>query len=84
LSESIPSIFRSVNQRDSEGNTPLIRDCKEGNIINAKLLIQNGADVNLGNEWGSKPLMYACSKGNLELVKLLLEKKVRVRSITSQ
>jgi uncharacterized protein len=40
----------------------------------AKLLVENGANVNYSYEGGFTPLIHAAHAGNFELVKLLLEK----------
>src|SRR5579864_5086024 len=40
----------------------------------AKMLVENGANVNYSYEGGFTPLIHAAHAGNLELVKLLLEK----------
>lgn len=39
----------------------------------AKILIENGADVNIANKNGQIPLHYAASRNNLEMLKLLLD-----------
>lgn len=39
----------------------------------ARLLIENGADIETQDEFGSKPLHYAVYKGNKNIVKLLIE-----------
>jgi len=38
-----------------------------------KLLLENGANVNIANSWGVTPLMKASSNGHENIVKLLLE-----------
>lgn len=38
-----------------------------------KLLVDNGADINIQDEFGSQPLHYAVYKGNVNIVKLLIE-----------
>ena len=48
--------------------------CREGHTEAAKVLAENGAQLNLQKEeWGS-PLMLACKEGHSGVVKLLLEK----------
>ena len=39
-----------VNKRDESGNTPLIYVCMKSARDLAKLLLDNGADANLGNQ----------------------------------
>ncbi len=63
-----------VNMHDkNSGVTPLVMACTHGLVDIAKLLIKNGADVNLPGKNGTTPLIAAAGR-SLELVELLLEK----------
>lgn len=63
-----------VDQRDSQGVTPLMVAAYNGNADLAKFLVDKGADVNAKTKRGSTPLMAAVQSGNKEMVKFLLEK----------
>jgi ankyrin repeat protein len=54
-------------------DTPLIEAAANGHMEVVKLLIENGADVNLKGEAWYGPLHAAAAKGHLEVVKILLE-----------
>lgn len=51
----------------------LIEAVKASDHAKAETLIQNGADVNQGDEQGWTPLNFAAGKGDLPLIKLLVE-----------
>jgi ankyrin repeat protein len=56
--------------------TPLHIASVFSNFEAVKILIENGADVNVLNNNGSNPLHYAASRGRLEIVKLLVKSGV--------
>ena len=53
--------------------TPLNLSSQIGNYEIAKLLIENGADVNMGSYFGMTPLMSASQGGYLEIAQILYE-----------
>lgn len=55
------------------GLTPLIAACQTGQLWIVQLLLQHGADPNVGNRDGITPLIYAVFGGHFETVHLLLE-----------
>jgi len=66
-----------VNPQDRDGITPLSNACwtKDPNYTLAKVLIEYGADVNMGGkESYFTSLINACHKGNITLVNYLIEK----------
>ena len=66
-----PNFFNVVND---EGYSPLLLACYRGNNEVAKLLIDNGSDINGKSKFGT-PLMACIVKRNNEIAKLLIEKK---------
>lgn len=62
----------TINQPDSNNNTPLTIACDKGNLDLVKLLISSNADLNIQNNSGSTPLLKACSFPHIEIIKLLL------------
>ncbi|TVY39322.1 putative ankyrin repeat protein [Lachnellula occidentalis] len=71
----------SVDQKDSNGNTPLHFAAEGGCEQMVTLLIDLGADINMRNSpsspflgSSSTPLMIAARSGNIRLVRLLLER----------
>lgn len=51
----------------------LHRASAAGQVETVKFLIENGANVNIGNEASCLPIHYAARKGHAEIVKILLE-----------
>ena len=71
LLENVATVDMQNNEGDSNGRSALMFACREGHTEAAKVLVENGAQLNLQKEeWGS-PLMLTCNEG---VVKLLLEK----------
>ncbi len=62
----------SVNTSENNGDTVLIYASQIGNSEIAKLLLENGANVDARSEFGTA-LEYASRDGHLEIVKLLVE-----------
>lgn len=65
-----------INYRDKNGITALLSACHWGNAPIAKILLQNGADVNIAsdtNNFFTNSLLSAYYKKNLDLVILLLQ-----------
>lgn len=53
--------------------TPLHWATYRGHFLICKMLIDNGADVQIADECKRTPLHWACCRGHLEIVKLLIE-----------
>lgn len=66
-----------------DGATPLLLACRLTNTYAANLLIENGADVNAGNNRQETALMAAITAGSSDLVKLLIEKGADVNAATA-
>lgn len=80
FSKAGPSI---INQRNKGGATSLHIACREGNVEIAKILIENGANVNLVDNEGWSPLMRASLNGNENLVDLLLKNGAKSQLLNS-
>jgi hypothetical protein len=64
----------NVNVKDDEfGETPLHWAALNGHIEIARLLLQNGAEVNVKSDGGNTPLHWAASHGNVDTLHLLVE-----------
>jgi hypothetical protein len=64
----------TVNVKDDwSGYTPLHYAAGNGHIEIARLLLQNGAEVNVKSNCGSTPLHWAASDGHVEILHLLVE-----------
>jgi ankyrin repeat protein len=61
------------NQRDSEGNTPVVVAASSGFADGVKLLIAYKADVNVPNQQGETALIRAVQMRDLNAAKLLLD-----------
>jgi ankyrin repeat protein len=61
-----------VNQSEGNANTPLHRAIERGDIIELKMLLSNGAYVNIVGKDGETPLHLAVKNGNVQVIKLLL------------
>ena len=59
-----------IDDRNGNDETPLMIASIKGYLETAKLLIEQGADV---NKPGWTPLHYAASKGNIEMIRLLID-----------
>ncbi|HAR41694.1 MAG TPA: hypothetical protein DCS07_03555 [Bdellovibrionales bacterium] len=73
-----------MQTRDAGGKTPLMQACISGDIEAAKLLLDQGAEVNGKDFQGFTSLMLAANAGNLALATLLLEHKASVTVKTPQ
>ena len=58
---------------DKHGNKILHSVTYYGHLEYIKALIENGADVNIGNKYKATPLMIAAEKGNIDVAKLLID-----------
>jgi ankyrin repeat protein len=62
----------SINRRDEKGKAPLHWACQGGNAAVVKLLIREGADVNVADFGGQTPLMAAAHRGAIRCALALL------------
>ena len=72
-----------VNQKNIGGATPLLLACREGNLEIAKILIDNGANINATDNEGWTPLMRAALAGKKDVVALLMTKDAQAAAVNS-
>lgn len=73
LGENEAAYLQAINARDSKGVTPLLY-ASQNNFLNLIcLLVDNGADCNIGDAEGRTCLHYATKSASYELVKFFLE-----------
>lgn len=71
----------SVDALDKDGQTPLMWSAVMNHLDVVKLLVDSGANVNIGrNKDGETALMFASFKGHKEVVQYLTEKGANVMS----
>ena len=70
------------NWADKEGTTVLYDACERGHVDAARLLLNNGAEVDraVSDGWqeGQTPLFIACEEGHVDAARLLLDKGAAV------
>jgi hypothetical protein len=81
--ESDDGDFRTydVNEKDAEGNSPLLLACRSGNLEIAEILVVAGAGVSAANKRGDTPLLAAVGAGKLELAEMLVSKGANVEAV---
>lgn len=72
-----------INCSNNNGETPLLKHCRNCAVDAVKLLLERGADANRRSNNGKSSLHYGISSGNHDLVKLLIEKGARIDSADS-
>ena len=61
-----------VNPREKHyGRTPLLHAAADGHLDTVRVLLENGADMDIADSFGWSPLMYAESNGHMAVVKEL-------------
>ncbi|KAF3916861.1 Ankyrin-1 [Dactylellina cionopaga] len=68
------SDISDINARDFDGKTALHHPARLGNEAATRVLIDNGADILVFDDYGRSPLRFAVDGGRTNIVKLLLEK----------
>ena len=75
----IDKVDKKLINDSLEGKTPLIIAVGNSYIDTAKILIENGANINAVDIEGWSALSYAINNGDIEIAKLLLENKVKIK-----
>mgnify|MGYP001380343762 CR=1 FL=1 len=65
-------------ERLQDGATALWIACENGHADAARLLLDQGVDINRADKYGATPLLAACSKGHVDAVRLLLDEGAEV------
>jgi ankyrin repeat protein len=68
----------SINNKNNVGETPLFFACFVGYLDIVKLLVDNGAIVDISNNDGETPLIYAVKKGYSFIVEYLVQKSTNL------
>lgn len=75
----IDKVDKQLINDSLEGKTPLIIAVGNSYIDTAKILIENGANINEVDFEGWSALSYAVNNGDIEIAKLLLENKAKIK-----
>lgn len=75
----IDKVDKKLINNSLEGKTPLIIAVGNSYIDTAKILIENGANINAVDIEGWSALSYAVNNGDIEIAKLLLENKAKIK-----
>ncbi|XP_059312283.1 uncharacterized protein LOC132063646 isoform X2 [Lycium ferocissimum] len=67
-----------VNEKDEEGETPVLHAARQGHTATVQYLVEHGADPAIPSASGATALHHAAGDGHIELVKFLLSKGVDV------
>ena len=76
--DRVKAYLRQNEQRQEE----LFQAVRTGNVVEAKRLIDAGADVNTANQNGIAPIHIAMQLGDVAMVKLLKDNGAQVTMIT--
>eukprot|EP01120_Amphizonella_sp_Union-15-10_P003364 TRINITY_DN13787_c0_g1_i1.p1 TRINITY_DN13787_c0_g1~~TRINITY_DN13787_c0_g1_i1.p1 ORF type:complete len:611 (-),score=110.35 TRINITY_DN13787_c0_g1_i1:99-1931(-) len=77
-----PSIQKDI--QSTQGTTPLYHASESGKIKCVELLVESGADVNLGARGGWLPVHGACTKGYFSIVKYLVHQGAKIDESNAQ
>ena len=72
-----------INQKNLGGATALHIACRQSNTEAVKILLENGASVNIVDNEGWTPLMRASLAGNAKIVEMLIEKNAKADAFNS-
>lgn len=69
---NIKSYLDKLNQRDSNGFTPLIWASNYGQLSTCRLLLKCNANVSIRGNHGETALLFAAANGHIHVLKLLI------------
>lgn len=85
LSRSLQRTKRSdIDVVDKYGRTLLSYAAEKGYETVVRILLEEGAGVNIPNKWGDTPLLRASSGGHEEIVRLLLKNEAKLECTNSR
>lgn len=73
-----------MNKRDNLGRTPLFVAADKGSETGVKILIENGANIEISDKQGRTPLYTACDSNQINVVKLLIKKGANVNKCDNE
>ena len=73
-----------INEQDDKGTTILHRSCLSGQLEMARLLVENGAELELRDERGWTCLHYAAFGGHVDVVNFLINSCVDVTAMSPE
>ena len=73
-----PLIYAIYRAKNSECEN---EEQRKNSIEIIKILIENGADINIQNKNGTSALIFACENNNFDMVKFLIDNNVDINSI---
>ncbi|KAF5491713.1 Ankyrin-3 [Colletotrichum siamense] len=82
--ESLLSQHVGVNEQGGRQGYPIVAAADKGHTKIVKLLVANGADVNLKDPFDRTALHMAASGGYIEIVQLLLDANAEVNAMTAE
>lgn len=67
----IKSYHGDVNAQDVNGTTPALLAAKRNDLTMLKLLVENGADVTIGDQLDQTPMLWALHNENDEMAEFI-------------
>ena len=83
IDNNIVISYPYINEKDSDGNTPLLVAAANNYFYVMGKLVKAGADLNSKNESGETPIMHAIANENFQMVKFLFENKVDINVVNN-
>ena len=65
--------YTGADGQDIRGRTTLMYAAYAGDLEMARLMLENGAPVNIQTDVGTTALMFAAAEGHMEVVRFLVE-----------
>ncbi|HRY36753.1 MAG TPA: ankyrin repeat domain-containing protein [Candidatus Magasanikbacteria bacterium] len=78
VTEAVQEGRLSLNDKYPDGDTLLLKACRDGDVFSAQYLINHGADIQVKNSQGKTCLDFAVKHGKVELINSLLAKGATV------
>lgn len=75
--------MQSIDERDRQGTTQLIRACISQNLEEVKSLLQQGANLDIRDNRRHTALHRTCISGNVEIAKILIDSDAKLNRMTT-